>query len=245
MIVFDTVYNPEQTLLIKEAREQGCVVITGVDMFVRQAALQFARFTDQKRHGSDAAGQKSHRSRQILAPRWKMFDPYQAWLGIHPAEHPIDYYRLFGGLPRFETNADSVRRAYASRRQVVCRHQAGPQLMYCPAVLRELDAAQIWLTDPHKKSHYDTWLLQGCTTTARPPALPPPPGSVAPPAAPPAPEEAPEEADAERPSIPLLLWIPAAIALLVIVSCLTVFVLMRQTSVRQEADSRRVADSRP
>ena len=45
MIVFDTVYNPEQTLLIKQAREAGCTSITGVDMFVRQAAEQFKLFT--------------------------------------------------------------------------------------------------------------------------------------------------------------------------------------------------------
>ena len=37
--VFDTVYNPEQTLLIKQAREIGCKTITGIDMFVGQAAL--------------------------------------------------------------------------------------------------------------------------------------------------------------------------------------------------------------
>lgn len=48
LIVFDTVYNPESTLLIKEARENGCEVITGVDMFVRQAALQFLLFTDKE-----------------------------------------------------------------------------------------------------------------------------------------------------------------------------------------------------
>jgi 3-dehydroquinate dehydratase / shikimate dehydrogenase len=47
MVVFDTVYNPEQTLLIKEAREQGCRTVTGVDMFVRQAAKQFQLFTGQ------------------------------------------------------------------------------------------------------------------------------------------------------------------------------------------------------
>jgi 3-dehydroquinate dehydratase / shikimate dehydrogenase len=48
MVVFDTVYNPEQTLLIKEARSRGCPVVTGVEMFVRQAAMQFELFTDQK-----------------------------------------------------------------------------------------------------------------------------------------------------------------------------------------------------
>jgi len=47
MIVFDTVYNPEQTLLVKEAREHECYTITGVDMFVRQASLQFELFADK------------------------------------------------------------------------------------------------------------------------------------------------------------------------------------------------------
>jgi 3-dehydroquinate dehydratase/shikimate dehydrogenase len=45
MIVFDTVYNPESTLLLKEARSHGCRVVTGVEMFIRQAALQFKLFT--------------------------------------------------------------------------------------------------------------------------------------------------------------------------------------------------------
>jgi 3-dehydroquinate dehydratase/shikimate dehydrogenase len=45
MLVFDAVYNPENTLLIKQAREAGCKVITGVEMFVRQACLQFKLFT--------------------------------------------------------------------------------------------------------------------------------------------------------------------------------------------------------
>ena len=45
MVVFDTVYNPEQTLLIKQAREKHCVIVTGVDMFIRQAAIQFQYFT--------------------------------------------------------------------------------------------------------------------------------------------------------------------------------------------------------
>jgi 3-dehydroquinate dehydratase/shikimate dehydrogenase len=45
MVVFDAVYNPENTLLIKEARERNCTVVTGVEMFVRQACLQFKHFT--------------------------------------------------------------------------------------------------------------------------------------------------------------------------------------------------------
>ena len=48
MIVFDTVYNPESTLLLKEARAHGCRVATGVEMFIRQAKLQFLLFTGKE-----------------------------------------------------------------------------------------------------------------------------------------------------------------------------------------------------
>ncbi len=48
LTVFDTVYTPETTLLVKEARDRGCNVITGVDFFVRQAALQFHLFTGRE-----------------------------------------------------------------------------------------------------------------------------------------------------------------------------------------------------
>jgi 3-dehydroquinate dehydratase/shikimate dehydrogenase len=47
LTVFDTVYTPENTKLIREARARGCHVVTGVDMFVRQAARQFEIFTGQ------------------------------------------------------------------------------------------------------------------------------------------------------------------------------------------------------
>jgi 3-dehydroquinate dehydratase/shikimate dehydrogenase len=51
MVVFDTVYNPENTLLLKDARSQSCTVVTGVEMFVRQACLQFKQFTGQEAPG--------------------------------------------------------------------------------------------------------------------------------------------------------------------------------------------------
>lgn len=47
-IVFDTIYNPESTLLVRRAREQGCIVITGVDMFIRQACYQYKLFTGKE-----------------------------------------------------------------------------------------------------------------------------------------------------------------------------------------------------
>ena len=45
LVVFDIIYTPETTLLVREARTRGCHVITGIDMFVRQAAAQFRLFT--------------------------------------------------------------------------------------------------------------------------------------------------------------------------------------------------------
>ena len=45
MTVFDVVYNPEHTLLLRDAQRQGCLTVSGVEMFVRQACLQFQRFT--------------------------------------------------------------------------------------------------------------------------------------------------------------------------------------------------------
>lgn len=44
-VVFDIVYTPLETKLLRDARSRGLQVISGVDMFVNQAALQFERFT--------------------------------------------------------------------------------------------------------------------------------------------------------------------------------------------------------
>ncbi len=45
-VCFDAVYNPEETLFIRSAREKGCATVNGLQMFVRQAGLQFERFTE-------------------------------------------------------------------------------------------------------------------------------------------------------------------------------------------------------
>ncbi|MHC4230686.1 MAG: shikimate dehydrogenase family protein, partial [Planctomycetota bacterium] len=45
MAVFDTVYNPARTMLIKEARKKKAKAIDGVSMFVNQAMAQFRLFT--------------------------------------------------------------------------------------------------------------------------------------------------------------------------------------------------------
>ncbi|MDA1139519.1 MAG: shikimate dehydrogenase [Planctomycetota bacterium] len=45
MLVFDAVYNPIETRLLREAREAGCPIVTGFEMFVRQAVGQFELWT--------------------------------------------------------------------------------------------------------------------------------------------------------------------------------------------------------
>lgn len=44
-LVFDTVYNPLWTKLLRDARDAGCKVVPGTEMFIRQAAAQFALWT--------------------------------------------------------------------------------------------------------------------------------------------------------------------------------------------------------
>ena len=44
-VVFDVVYTPLETKLLAEAKSRGLKVISGVDMFINQAVLQFERFT--------------------------------------------------------------------------------------------------------------------------------------------------------------------------------------------------------
>jgi 3-dehydroquinate dehydratase/shikimate dehydrogenase len=46
-VVFDMVYNPMETVLVKRAREQGKTVVPGLDMFMEQAARQFEIWTGE------------------------------------------------------------------------------------------------------------------------------------------------------------------------------------------------------
>jgi shikimate dehydrogenase len=45
-VVFDVVYNPLETKLLRQAKAKGLTVIPGVEMFLNQAILQFERFAD-------------------------------------------------------------------------------------------------------------------------------------------------------------------------------------------------------
>ena len=44
-LVFDAVYSPRKTTLLKEAEAAGAIIVSGVEMFLRQAIDQFNLFT--------------------------------------------------------------------------------------------------------------------------------------------------------------------------------------------------------
>lgn len=68
-VVFDLVYTPEETVLLKRAAAQGCETIPGVEMFIEQAAHQFEIFTGEsaprqvmERAAREALLDQNHRS---------------------------------------------------------------------------------------------------------------------------------------------------------------------------------------
>jgi 3-dehydroquinate dehydratase / shikimate dehydrogenase len=46
--VYDLVYNPLETRLLKQAKEAGCTTISGLDMLIEQARMQFELWTGQR-----------------------------------------------------------------------------------------------------------------------------------------------------------------------------------------------------
>jgi shikimate 5-dehydrogenase len=44
-LVFDTIYNPMETKLLRHAKEAGAKTVGGIEMFIRQAAGQFEAWT--------------------------------------------------------------------------------------------------------------------------------------------------------------------------------------------------------
>ena len=47
-VAYDLVYNPIQTQFLKDATAEGCRIISGIEMLVAQAALQFELWTNRK-----------------------------------------------------------------------------------------------------------------------------------------------------------------------------------------------------
>lgn len=52
LIVYDIVYNPLETKLIRDATQKGCKILGGLDMLVNQGALAFEWWTNKKPNSS-------------------------------------------------------------------------------------------------------------------------------------------------------------------------------------------------
>jgi 3-dehydroquinate dehydratase/shikimate dehydrogenase len=48
IVVFDAIYNPKKTKLLKEAGKNNCKIISGIEMFINQAADQFKIWTGKE-----------------------------------------------------------------------------------------------------------------------------------------------------------------------------------------------------
>jgi|TARA_Y100000310_G_scaffold345431_1_gene464894 3-dehydroquinate dehydratase/shikimate dehydrogenase len=48
IVVFDAIYNPEKTKLLQEAEKNNCTIISGIGMFINQAAEQFKIWTNKQ-----------------------------------------------------------------------------------------------------------------------------------------------------------------------------------------------------
>jgi shikimate dehydrogenase len=48
LTVFDAVYNPRRTRLLRDAAAAGCRVVEGMEMFLGQAMVQFQLWTGEK-----------------------------------------------------------------------------------------------------------------------------------------------------------------------------------------------------
>ncbi len=63
-LVFDLVYNPVETPLLRMARQKGIAVVTGVEMFVQQGARQFEIWTGKRAPEEEMLRVVAHALRQ-------------------------------------------------------------------------------------------------------------------------------------------------------------------------------------
>jgi len=94
------------------------------------------------------------------------FDPYFEWLGISPADRPLDHYRLLG-LPHFESDLARIERHADERMAKVRRSQTGPRGVWSQHILNELSSARGCLTHRETKLTYDA-ALHGILSASQP-----------------------------------------------------------------------------
>jgi 3-dehydroquinate dehydratase/shikimate dehydrogenase len=89
-LVYDLVYNPPTTRLLRDAARAGCAVLGGLDMLVAQAAAQFAWWTG-RRPDTNAMREAAARALARVGA---------AGSASSPAAHPPEAAGIFGSTTR-------------------------------------------------------------------------------------------------------------------------------------------------
>ena len=87
------------------------------------------------------------------------FDPYFEWLGIHPDERPLQYYRLLG-LLMYEEKAEAIEAGYARQSERVRKLATKDRAAKAQKLLTELAKAREVLLSPEKRAQYDRLIDQ-------------------------------------------------------------------------------------
>lgn len=98
-----------------------------------------------------------------------MFDPYHQWLGIHPSEQPVNYYRLLG-LRDFENDPDVIASAADKSMSHVKSYSSGEYSKESQKLLNELATARVTLLK--NKSEYDLTFIQDNDLKSKPAEIP-------------------------------------------------------------------------
>ncbi len=87
------------------------------------------------------------------------FDPYHKWLGIPPAEQPVNHYRLLG-VTLFESDPDVIDAATEQRVFYLRQCATGQHIPESQKLLNEVASARLCLFNPEKRRNYDQRLRQ-------------------------------------------------------------------------------------
>ena len=88
-LVFDLVYNPIETPLLRMARQKGIAVITGVEMFVQQGARQFEIWTGKPAPDQEMLKVVVHSLRQGMEEATGAIDPGAAAPKLDRVAEPV------------------------------------------------------------------------------------------------------------------------------------------------------------
>lgn len=104
-LVFDSVYIPRKTRLLKDAEAAGAIIVGGVEMFLRQAIGQFNLFTDgegtfnflhKALETSQVNGINCNITAEIMA--WHLLDILKSFPVQSAKINPINLYLLNDSL---------------------------------------------------------------------------------------------------------------------------------------------------